>query len=207
MIFMCLDSLIFEHCVWPYCVTVLQYVVHWSDILVWVEHMFFKVTAFSFFVLLPDSIAYTPSGEILCYPRHLKWIGKAWFPCSRNEGSSLKNGTHACMDMFLRCWMWNTVEDTQKLHKCICCSCLLLGWQLSSYDEDKEHFEEMLGGGGSSELVGSCAWLPLAWLIAVLNDRSLYRTLMFGKETGFSKSYSWIVSILLFSFLSPKRCL
>lgn len=42
----------------------------------------------------------------------------------------------------------------------------------------------MLGGGGSSELVwGAAPGLPWLELIAVSDDRSLYRVFTFGKET------------------------
>lgn len=43
----------------------------------------------------------------------------------------------------------------------------------------------MLDGRGSSELVwGAALGFPWLELIAVLDDRSLYRMLIFGKETG-----------------------
>lgn len=42
----------------------------------------------------------------------------------------------------------------------------------------------MLGQGGFSELVwGAASGFPWLELIAILGDRFLYRTLMFGKET------------------------
>lgn len=145
--------------IWTLCLAVLCYSFTVYCALVWYfsvsrAHVFFKITAFSFFVLLSDSIAHTPSGEILCYPMHLKWIRKAWFPHLRNEGSSLKNGTHACMDVFLRRWMWNAADSTQKPQP-VC-----LGRLLSPCDEVKEHLEEVLGGEGLLSWCGSCSWLP-----------------------------------------------
>lgn len=172
--------------IWTLCLAVLCYSFAVYCTLVWYfsvsrAHVFFKITAFSLFVLLSDSIAYTPSGETLCYPRHLKWLRKAW---SLPEGSSVKNGAHAAWT-----WSWDagceTMRKTFRQYKCICCSCLLWGRLLSSYGEDEEHFEEVLGRGGSSELVwGAAPGSPWLELIAVLVDRSLYRTLMFGKKTN-----------------------
>lgn len=167
--------------IWTLCLAVLCYSFAVYCALVWYfsvsrAHVFFKITAFSFFVLLSDSIAYTPSGEILCYRRHLKCIRKAWFPHLRNEGSSLKNGAHACMDMFLRCWMWSAADSTQKPQPVYLLLCPLLGRLLSSYDEVKEHWEEVLGGEG---LLSGCGEL----LLAALDLRSL-PSWMIGPCTG-----------------------
>lgn len=169
--------------IWTLCLAVLCYSFAVYCALVWYfsvsrAHVFFKISAFSFFVFLSDSLAYTPSGEILCYPRHLKWIRKAWLPHSRNEGSSLKNGTHACMDTFLRRWMWNATHNTQKPQPVYLLLCPLLGWLLSSYEEVKEHLEEVLGGEG---LLSWCGEL----LLAALGLNSL-PSWMIGPCTGHS---------------------
>lgn len=146
--------------IWTLCLAILCYSFAVYCALVWYfsvsrAHIFFKISSFYFFVFLSDSIAYTPSGEILCYPRHLKWIRKAWFPHSRNEGSSLKNGTHACMDMFLRRWMWNAAHNTQKPQPVYLLLCPLGATAVFLW----RHLEEVLSGEGLLSWCGSCSWL------------------------------------------------
>lgn len=151
--------------IWTLCLAVLCYSFAVYCALVWYfsvsrTHVFFKISAFSFFVFLSDSTAYTPSGEILCYPRHLKWIRKAWSPHSRNEGSSLKNGTHACMDTFLRRWMWNAAHNTREPQPLCLLLCPLLGRLLSPVMRLSSTWKKCWVGRVFWAGVGSCSWLP-----------------------------------------------
>lgn len=75
------------------------------------------------------------------------------------------------------------LEDTQVVGV-ICCSCLLWGWLLPFCGEARSTLRRCCVGEVFWAGVGSCAQFPLTWLIALLGDRSIYRALLFGKETG-----------------------